>query len=441
MGFAATMIYLAMLLLRPQEQHAALRELPMMGVLGTIAIIATAVSLFTERRPQLAWQQTVVVLLFLLWSAASVALAVGWLGGAADRLLELGIQACTFLIVGINVSTARRLVACVALVCCSMLALVGQSASAYYSDAEQSLFFITAGPKGGAGVEGDAADDLGAPTQEEGPAEGARVRRARALGFLNDPNDFAEALVATIPLLFISWHSGRYLLNIMLVVVPAGVLAWGVLITHSRGGLLALLALVPMAGLLRLQRGSRRIAMGGLAVAALPGVVLLFRYALSDESAMGRLEAWSAGLQMLRASPLWGVGSGLFTEHHPLVAHNSFVQCFAETGLVGYFLWLAMLVLSLGQMSSLADQAGDSEWAPWARVVQLSLLGYLVGAMFLSRTTSPMLFLLTGLVAAVASTARLEGIRLPIQRSWPRKTLVMEFVSILVVWITSRAAW
>jgi putative inorganic carbon (HCO3(-)) transporter len=178
-----------------------------------------------------------------------------------------------------------------------------------------------------------------------------------------------------------------------------------------------------------------------LALAAVPGMVFLFKYALSDESAMGRIEAWSAGLQMLKASPVWGVGSGFFIDHHPRVAHNSFVQCFAETGLVGYFLWLSLVVLSLTLMSQLAESSPDEDWVRWARAVQLSLLGFLVGALFLSRTTSPLLFLLTGLSAAVASAARLDGQDLSVGRSWPTQVLGVEVLSILAVWLTARATW
>ena len=35
---------------------------------------------------------------------------------------------------------------------------------------------------------------------------------------------------------------------------------------------------------------------------------------------------------MLKFSPLWGVGYGSFADVHELVAHNSFVHCFAELG-------------------------------------------------------------------------------------------------------------
>jgi O-antigen ligase len=155
---------------------------------------------------------------------------------------------------------------------------------------------------------------------------------------------------------------------------------------------------------------------------------------------MGRIEAWAAGLRMLRSSPIWGVGSGMFLDHHERAAHNSFVQCFAETGLVGYFLWLGLIVVSLIEMSRLGAGPESSDWARWAHAVQASLLTFLVGAFFLSRTTSAMLFLLTGLTAAVATVARREGEEVRAE-AWARRALGIEVVSIVTIWLTSRAAW
>jgi O-antigen ligase len=215
------------------------------------------------------------------------------------------------------------------------------------------------------------------PADDGQPGRAVYVKRARALGFLNDPNDFAQAMVAIIPLLFLAWRPSAWTRNLFVVLIPASVFVWGILLTRSRGGLLALVLLLPMARLLRMRPRARHVTMTALAVAAVPFFILLFRYALSDESAMGRIEAWSAGLQMLKASPVWGVGSGFFMDHHLRVAHSSLVQCFAETGLVGYFLWLAFVVLSLDLMARLAESSTDVGWIHWARCVQLSLLGFL----------------------------------------------------------------
>jgi len=141
-------------------------------------------------------------------------------------------------------------------------------------------------------------------------------------------------------------------------------------------------------------------------------VVLIVFFRLgADGSAWGRLQAWSEGLQMLKYSPVWGVGVNTFRESYRLVAHNSYVHCFSELGLVGYAIWIA----AIGATLALLGRAQEAEpaWeesapgvARWAAALRLSLESFLIGAMFLSRTYSVTLFLLLGLATALTGVAR-----------------------------------
>ena len=266
------------------------------------------------------------------------------------------------------------------------------------------------------------------------------VRRIRGLGFLADPNDLAQAFVSAIPLVFLLWRRRHVVRNACLVLLPVGVLVWGILLTRSRGALIALAVLPLAAAALRLSPRYRRPVMTGATLLAIPGFVALFGYAKADESAYSRLEAWSAGLLMLKSSPIWGVGSGLFTDHHERVAHNSYVQCFAETGLVGYFLWLGLVVVTMQQLSVLAGSAKDADWARWASALRLSMLAFLLAALFLSRTTSPLLFFLASLPAALIGMAEREGERVAFRGRWWLQTPLIEVASITLVWITARAS-
>jgi len=450
MGFAATLGYVFLMFVRPQELYPELSPYSVMSWAGWVAILCTAVSLLIGTRPRPNWLLLAATAGFLIWSALSVALAVRWLGGAAERLFELATQLVAFFLLALNVSSRRQLAVAIGVVCGSVLLVLGLSARGYYLDPDGSPFFIKTAARGDldtttiedtevaeqeAPAEGESADD------QPATAEALFVKRMRALGFLSDPNDLAQAFVAAIPLFAAAWRRRRWAANGALVAAPIAALVWGILLTRSRGGLLALAAILPLTLMLSLPPRRRRAWMLGLGAASIPGIVALFRYALKDESALGRIEAWSAGLQMLKSSPVWGVGSGFFIDNHPLVAHNSFVQCFAETGLVGYTLWLSLLFVSLGLLSSIADGDAGLEWRRLAGVVRLSTLGFLVGAMFLSRTTSPLLFLLVGLAAATASAARVEGLPVSLKSTWALQMAGFEVASILTVWLTSRAAW
>ena len=113
---------------------------------------------------------------------------------------------------------------------------------------------------------------------------------------------------------------------------------------------------------------------------------------------------------MLRESPVWGVGFANFIDHHGIVAHNSFVHCFAELGAVGYFLWLGALLSTFWLLRQVASLVVESplgeEMVRWAMALRLSLASFLAGALFLSRTYSISLFVLLGLSAALVSAAK-----------------------------------
>jgi hypothetical protein len=130
-----------------------------------------------------------------------------------------------------------------------------------------------------------------------------------------------------------------------------------------------------------------------------------------DRSVMGRIFAWSDGLQMLKSSPVWGVGFGRFTEYHPRVAHNSYVHCVAELGFVGYLFWVALILLTLDDLRFVTgeDSEGKAGLRRWANALSISIAGSLIGGLFLSRCYDVILFIQIGLGAALADVARRQG--------------------------------
>ncbi len=442
MGFAATLVYLLFVFVRPQELNPAWAGYRVMDLLGGVAIASTLLSLAMGHRPRFRGLELPLGVAFLLWSAFSVAAAIHWFGGAAATLYGLSVSFATVLLVAFNVSTRRHLGLAIGVAVASLLAILLVAIHAYYSAAEESPFFLTTTARGALDTMIESPEEATTAVSEDADASASTrllVRRIRGLGFLADPNDLAQALASSIPLVFLLWRRRRPFRNAIAVLVPVGILVWGILLTRSRGALIALVALTAAALVSRLRPRLRRLASTAAVVLAGPAFIVLFGYAKADASAQTRLEAWSAGLLMLKSSPIWGVGSGLFTEHHERVAHNSYVQCFAETGLVGYFLWLGLLVVTLTRLSALADSATHPAWARWAKALRLSVMAFLFAAAFLSRTTSPMLFFLLSLPIALTGIAGREGESVPAPRRWWLRTLALEFFSIIVVWVTSRA--
>ena len=454
MGFAMTLVYVAFVFLRPQELYPELAPYRVMDILAGLATLATAFSIVTGGpKPLLGGPEWRLGVAYILWCAFSVAAAIKWFGGALTTLADLSIPFFTFVLVMLNVCTRRRLAVVVVLVWMSALVLLGQAFHAYYSGVETSPFFITMAARGGIdeiadsgsirGADADADADSGADADgssiASAPQSTTFVRRIQALGFLADPNDLAQFLLAIIPLLGLAWKKGRPFRNLMLVLAPGAVALWGVILTRSRGGLVAAAGMIAVTLIYRLDPRWRRpvsIAAVGL---CMPAFVALFGYAKADESAASRLEAWSAGLLMLKGSPIWGVGYNQFIELHGRVAHNSYVQCFAETGLIGYFLWLGYIAVGFMRVSSVADRSEDPDWKRWGLVLRLSIIGFVLGALFLSRTTSPLLSFLVSLVAVLAAMAGRDGEVVRMTRHWWAIVIAVEFFSVMLVWLTSRA--
>jgi putative inorganic carbon (HCO3(-)) transporter len=242
--------------------------------------------------------------------------------------------------------------------------------------------------------------------------------RALSTGIFGDPNDLALAMAMALPLALGSVFGkvSGWTRTWNLAAVP--ILVWCIFVTDSRGGMLALGACVFMFF-------SRRLGRVGLIVGTL-AVVLLFAFgparmskmSSDEESAQGRVMAWEAGMRMLRGSPIWGVGKGQFVEHHRRTAHNSLVLCLGELGLAGTSLWLGLFYYAFRDtrraVASQAAREMESEpgqprpkqkrWSASTQstIVRISLVTFIVGGFFLSRTYTPPLYVYLGMAVAAA---------------------------------------
>ncbi|MEO5883450.1 MAG: hypothetical protein ABIQ06_13615 [Caldimonas sp.] len=89
---------------------------------------------------------------------------------------------------------------------------------------------------------------------------------------------------------------------------------------------------------------------------------------------------------------------------------------FAEPGLVGYFAWLGLIVVTwLGLGQALRAARPDAKAAKLALALRAALVAYLTCAWFLSRTYSPGLFVLLALCVARWSVSRTR-------ERWPIRT-------------------
>jgi hypothetical protein len=268
---------------------------------------------------------------------------------------------------------------------------------------------------------------------------GERFYRIRGLGVINDPNDFAQLTVCLVPLMFIFWRPKKAFQNTLFVILPICILLVGVFLTHSRGALVALAAIAIVAG----RRRIGTVPAVLLGVALFSGAMALQFTAGRDISATAgedRTALWGEGLTMLKAHPAFGVGYGSFSDYsdEQLTAHNTIIVCAAELGLFGMYFWSMFLFTTARDALAISAPMKVSEEVPvpideppfpralmksgpldnteiirWGRLVFLSITGFLVAGMFLSRAFTITLFLLGGMAEVIFEMALERGMVAP----------------------------
>src|SRR5262249_15715440 len=190
--------------------------------------------------------------------------------------------------------------------------------------------------------------------------------RIQYIGPFYDPNDLAMLFAACFPMAaYLASESASKLIKLFWV-GTMGLLAYGVFLTNSRGGLLAMLG---MGGVWSRRRFGR-VATGVIAVIGLPTLFAATRLSAmsaEEESAAGRVDAWYTALQLFIWRPITGVGMGLFTEHNTLTAHNSWMLVLAELGLFGYLVWFSLVGFSVQQMYVVGHYVAPPAASPAAR--------------------------------------------------------------------------
>jgi O-antigen ligase len=267
--------------------------------------------------------------------------------------------------------------------------------------------------------------------------------RLRALGILADPNDFSQFLLCLLPLAFVSWRPGRLMVKVFFVLPLTALTLYSVYLTKSRGAIIGLVVLTAL-----LANARFKLAGGGIAAGGAFALLLLLNFAggrgLSMSAGGDRLAIWSDGLGAFKQSPIWGVGFGAFADYADLTAHNSFLLCFAELGLLGYFFWLGLIVVTIFQLRIvLAEHSkpgGNEEIKRWAHCVTLSLYTFLATGFFLSRTYSPTLYMLLGMGCALGlmeMERRNDHLMVPANR-WAPLTAALSVGSVIMIYVMVR---
>jgi len=225
-------------------------------------------------------------------------------------------------------------------------------------------------------------------------------------GSLSDNNLVALALAIGIPLcwyareLFTEKHWKLLFLGLTFFLIPA------VIMTHSRGGALAM-----GVTLLFMTWYSRRrvLTLVVLGILTIPGLYLVrdsFTARIStvssyeeDLSAQVRLAQWKAAIRMSFDYPIMGVGfgGGPYTQNvdryidieSTQYAHNNYLQTLADSGYPAFILLCILLfgqILYLRRIALEFKGLGDLPMYGMAMGMAAALVAFAAGSVFLSRT-------------------------------------------------------
>lgn len=221
--------------------------------------------------------------------------------------------------------------------------------------------------------------------------------------FIGGNNELALALVMTIPLLrYLQLQASNKVIRMGLaaIMLLTAIAAIG---SQSRGALLAL----SITGVIFWLKGRNKVQVGlliAVVMAILASVMPESWYQRMDTintyerdaSAMGRINAWWVAWRVARER-FFGGGFELFQPEIFRVyapepedwhdVHSVYFEMLGEHGFLGLFLFLALLAMTWRKCSAIIRMAKKCPARSWAAdlatMIQVSLVGYMVGGSFL----------------------------------------------------------
>ena len=198
-----------------------------------------------------------------------------------------------------------------------------------------------------------------------------------------DPNEFAASLMLPMSLAIGGFISTRKRLEKACMLGALGVMGMIVLLTESRGALVALSVLV-LVFLLRYRIRMRMLIPLCVLTLGLLFMPETFYYRLTtaiSSGGAGRLYIWKVGLIIIRHFGIFGVGLANFPVaydlfpghasifmHYGKASHNIYLNVWAETGIIGLLLLFAAVRSQLRAVAKLTARrwtGGSSPLVPY----------------------------------------------------------------------------
>ncbi|ATG58433.1 MULTISPECIES: O-antigen ligase family protein [Pseudoalteromonas] len=256
-----------------------------------------------------------------------------------------------------------------------------------------------------------------------GLVEGTRVTISREYrSQLGDPNDLS--LVLMFPVSFLAaelFDKGANKYRRLFAAVGLLLAISGVIATQSRGGLLGIAAILSF---FLYQKVKNPLIVGLCAAVAMLAMMVFAGIGDRqsggaaedgvDASAMGRIYAWQAAINMALSNPLTGVGVDNFYVNYYFYSphwdgknhavHSTWFQVLGETGFVGigiFVLLIASIYRSLSRVYCINALNPNDQVAVNANALKAGLIGFMVAGTFLTQAFTWPLYIILALTIAL----------------------------------------
>jgi O-antigen ligase len=388
LAYSALMFFSWIYWFRPEDLIPGLDSIPINKIAGGIALLALVFGVPPSRRHKLTIELKVLIL--LLFQMMLCIPFAAWRGGAFDAVINKFskgvIVAVLIYMVATSVNEVRKLLVIQA----SAVALV-TIASVFVHHTEFGRLM---------GIQ---------------------------KGILENPNDLAINIAINFPLCVAFFFATKKPAAKLFWSVSLVFMAYGVVATYSRSGLLAMVVTVAICIWEFGIRGKRTVVIVSAGLSAFVGVGLVLatpHYLIRVESIFrgniqgsgdrnsleARKELLKDSLELMVRHPLVGIGPGNFPSYTGTwrVAHNTYAELGAEAGLPGVFLFVLLLALSLRKIKKVRKLPGyqtSEDIRLWTSALWAALAAYISGAMFASTEYNLFPYFMVGYICVVYQIA------------------------------------
>lgn len=418
-----TILLVIFYIVRPFELFEGLRGLPLLHLVCAAALLGYGLDIRTGLLP---FRMSTFIKLTITWLGwALLATAIVAPAAIGNKLVDLAILLVTTHLIGNGLRSlggferiTGTLLACAIWICFICIHQSMQPLQCVTVDPETHSFTTPTGIECVDRYDCDGGEDFYVMCAHVGLFNiSSYLDRVRYIGILQDPNEVAMLVSASLPLAFAFYQRKQTRLRKIVLWTMPVLVVWTILASQSRGGQVVLFVVLATYAIQRWGLKKTLSYSWPLVVAVIVYMTTRTHRPDAEESTLKRLGCQLAGLEMLGQHLLTGVGLGQFTQYHDQTAHNTYVLSAAEGGLPGIFLWATAPYYAVKTALATARHGAPGSAAKiWGTAMATSVVSLLVGIFFLSFSYHPVLWVYFAMASALVYVFPESGQRIRLDR-------------------------